>query len=295
MTRVLARWPIFLTLEPVRSTLGGVPGQASPLFRPHRPPDRRERILEAACRAIARDGSRRVRLQDIAAEAGVSKALLHYYAESREQLLADTFEFGDERARQRVKQEIAGGGTGSERLRKLLHLYFADETEVREDWMIWSEFSASAVFDPGLSSKMRRAFTDWSAWLDQIVREGMKDGSITSDRPPAEIVGDLTALVDGLGLQLVRGLMSADQARQALDRMMVRSGLTAAGPDDGAGDVAAADETSELTAIEGSLRATLRRLERLRASGRPAPRPREGRARRRPGTAGGGNNAPAAG
>jgi AcrR family transcriptional regulator len=270
-----------------------VPGQASPLFRPHRPPDRRERILEAACRAIARDGSRRVRLQDIAAEAGVSKALLHYYAESREQLLADTFEFGDERARQRVKQEIAGGGTGSERLRKLLHLYFGDETEVREDWMIWSEFSASAVFDPGLSSKMHRAFADWSAWLEQIVREGIQDGSIMSDRPPGEIVGDLTALVDGLGLQLVRGLMSADQARQTLDRMMVRSGLMAASPDDGAGGVAVADETSELTAIEGSLRATLRRLERLRASDRPAPRPRGGGARRRPRTAGGGKSAPA--
>jgi AcrR family transcriptional regulator len=283
-----------LTLGPIKPRLGGVPGQASPLFRPQRPPDRRERILEAACRAIARDGSRRVRLQDIAAEAGVSKALLHYYAESREQLLADTFEFGDERARQRVKQEIAGGGTGSERLRKLLHLYFTDETEVREDWMIWSEFSASAVFDPGLGSKMRRAFADWSAWLEQIVREGVQDGSIMSDRPPSEIVGDLTALVDGLGLQLVRGLMSADQARQTLDRMMVRSGLTAASPDDGAGDVATADETSELAAIEGSLRATLRRLERLRASDRQAPRPRESGTRRRPSTAGGRKDAPAA-
>jgi len=117
-----------------------VAGQASPLYRVSRRPDTRERILEAACRAIARDGSRRVRLQDIAEEAGVSKALLHYYADSREQLLADAFEYGDERARLRVRQEIAGGGTGSERLRSLLHLYFADETEVREDWMIWSEF-----------------------------------------------------------------------------------------------------------------------------------------------------------
>jgi AcrR family transcriptional regulator len=256
-----------------------VPGQASPLLRARRPPDRRERILEAACRAIARDGSRRVRLQDIAAEAGVSKALLHYYSDSREQLLADAFEFGDERARQRVKQEIAGGGTGSERLRKLLHLYFADETEVREDWMIWSEFSASAVFDPALSSRMRRAFADWSAWLEQIVGEGVRDGSIVSDRPPSEIVGDLTALVDGLGLQLVRGLMSADQARQTLDRMMTRSGLMAAS--DGADATAAADEASELLAIEALLRATLRRLERLRAKDKRALQPSGGGGRKR--------------
>jgi AcrR family transcriptional regulator len=253
-----------------------VPGQASPLFRAHRPPDTRERILEAACRAIARDGSRRVRLQDIAAEAGVSKALLHYYSDSREQLLADAFEFGDERARQRVKQEIAGGGTGSERLRKLLHLYFTDQTEVHEDWMIWSEFSASAIFDPALSSKMRRAFADWSTWLEHIVREGVRDGSIVLDRPLREIVGDLTALVDGLGLQLVRGLMSADQAKQTLDRMMARSGLMVDSPGDRADDVTAADGTSELEAIEGLLKSSLRRLERLRAGDGRAPQARGG-------------------
>ena len=263
-----------------------MPGQASPLFRARRPPDRRERILEAACRAIARDGSRRVRLQDIAAEAGVSKALLHYYSDSREQLLADAFEFGDERARLRVKQEIAGGGSGSERLRKLLHLYFSDETEVHEDWMIWSEFSASAVFDPSLSSKMRRAFADWSAWLEQLVREGVRDGSIVSDSPPGEIVEDLTALVDGLGLQLVRGLMSADQARQALDRMMSRSGLMVDSPGDRADDVTAADGTSELEAIEGLLRSSLRRLERLRTGDGPAAQPRGGSDRKRARAAG---------
>ena len=254
-----------------------MPGQATPLFsREQRPPDRRERILEAACRAIARDGSRRVRLQDIAVEAGVSKALLHYYGESREQLLADTFEFGDERARKRVKQEIAGGGTGSERLRTLLHLYFADEKEVREDWMIWSEFSASAVFDAELGAKMRRAFADWSAWLQQIVREGIRDGSIISDMPAEEVVADLTALVDGLGLQLVRGLMSAEQARQALDRVMASFGLIPPGSGSSADDEPAGDRAGELTAIEELLRATLRRLERLRASMGPAPGPGDG-------------------
>jgi AcrR family transcriptional regulator len=242
--------------------LAVVSGSASPLLPSHRPPDRRERILEAACRAIARDGSRRVRLQDIAADAGVSKALLHYYADSREQLLADAFEYGDERARQRVRQEIAGGGTGAERLRTLLQGYFTGETEVREDWMIWSEFSASAVFDPGLSARMRRAFADWSVWLAQIIRDGQRDGSIASERPPDETVAALTALVDGLGLQLVRGLMTADQARQALDRMLASLGLMAADADEASG--AAADEAGELTAIEGQLRSALRRLQRLR-------------------------------
>jgi AcrR family transcriptional regulator len=234
--------------------------------REQRPPDRRERILEAACRAIARDGSRRVRLQDIAAEAGVSKALLHYYADSREQLLADTFEFGDERARQRVKQEISSRGSGSERLRTLLHLYFVDDQEVREDWMLWSEFSASAVFDESLRSKMRRAFADWSTWLEETIGGGVQDGSIVLERPVEEVVADLTALVDGLGLQLVRGLMSAEGARQALDRAMVRLGLAVPVPGEGADDGPVDDKPGQLMAIEGQLRGALRLVERLRAS-----------------------------
>ena len=42
-------------------------------------PDRKHTILDAACRVIAQAGAARLRVADVAREAGVSTALVHYY------------------------------------------------------------------------------------------------------------------------------------------------------------------------------------------------------------------------
>jgi len=48
--------------------------------------DRKHTILDAACVVIARDGAARLRVADVAAEAGVSTALVHYYFPARADL-----------------------------------------------------------------------------------------------------------------------------------------------------------------------------------------------------------------
>ena len=50
-------------------------------------PSTPDRILDSALRCIAREGAGAVALSDVAAEAGVSKALIHYHFHDRETLL----------------------------------------------------------------------------------------------------------------------------------------------------------------------------------------------------------------
>ena len=59
----------------------------TPARRPGRP-SAADRILDAATRRIARDGSAAVSVQDVADEAGVSKALVHYHFHDKDALLA---------------------------------------------------------------------------------------------------------------------------------------------------------------------------------------------------------------
>ncbi|MGA3354721.1 MAG: TetR/AcrR family transcriptional regulator [Acidimicrobiales bacterium] len=223
--------------------------------------DRRARILEAACRAIARQGSRRVRLQDIAAEGGVSKGLLHYYAQSREALLAEAYAFGDRRQRIRAQEEIAVIQDGADRLRHLLHLYFTKDARVWEDWLLWSEFSASAVFDTSLQPAMKNSFATWLSWLEELVIRGIQDGSIVSDQEPAVIALKLAALVDGLGLQMVRGLIDEQQARSTLGLALEDFGIAETQR------LAEASTAAEVQITLGQARQALRRLERLLVPG----------------------------
>ena len=53
--------------------------------------DTEQRILEAARRVFIRRGTAGARMQEIAAEAGVNQALLHYYFRSKERLSAAVF------------------------------------------------------------------------------------------------------------------------------------------------------------------------------------------------------------
>ena len=78
--------------------------------------DRVVAILEAACRVVVREGAHGLRMASVAEEAGVSKALVHYYFSTRQELLRSAFAFSESRLDQLVDDEIAGLQTGAERL-----------------------------------------------------------------------------------------------------------------------------------------------------------------------------------
>ena len=195
-------------------------------------------------------------MQDVAAEAGVSKGLLHYYAASREDLLAEAYEYSEERARKRAHAESIAARTGAERLRLLLRLYFEDDPEVQEDWALWSQFSSSAVFDQQLRLRMERSFSSWYDWIEGLVRTGIEDGSIVARRSPEAVALTLTALVDGLGLQRLRGLITGEQARSALDAGLADLGSPDLGAATATGGTAG-DALRDLQAIVGLARQAL--------------------------------------
>jgi AcrR family transcriptional regulator len=70
---------------------GARPRKAAP---PAKPTDREteQRILDAARAVFVRKGTAGARMQEIAAEAGVNQALLHYYFRSKERLSAAVFQ-----------------------------------------------------------------------------------------------------------------------------------------------------------------------------------------------------------
>ena len=62
-----------------------------------RPVERVDAILEAACRVVVREGAHGLRMASVAEEAGVSKALVHYYFATRQELLRNAFSRSEER------------------------------------------------------------------------------------------------------------------------------------------------------------------------------------------------------
>ena len=68
-----------------------MPDQTAPADRSHKDGDTERRILDAARRVFLRRGTAGARMQEIAEEAGVNQALLHYYFRSKDGLAAAVF------------------------------------------------------------------------------------------------------------------------------------------------------------------------------------------------------------
>ena len=163
-------------------------------------PDRRNLILDSAIGVIARTGVRGLRVEVVAAEAGVAVSLIYYYFGSRKGLVRATLDHANERA-----ANAAPSGVRATLLAEL------DEA-ARETSTVWGEIQASAVFDPGLRDQVKEATEAWVALVAQAI--AAEAPHISDTRAAAE---RLTALVDGLSSRWLSGALDRERARELLE------------------------------------------------------------------------------
>ena len=84
--------------------------------------DAEQRILDAAHRVFLRRGSAGARTQEIADEAGVNKALLHYYFRTKERLASAVFQRAASRLMPPVIAALASSATLEEKVRRVIEI-----------------------------------------------------------------------------------------------------------------------------------------------------------------------------
>lgn len=174
--------------------------------------DRKLEIMEATCRVIAREGTDGLRMGTVAAEAGVSSALIHYYFATRDDLLMQAFDHADAKADQAAEAALAGLEDPLDRLRRLLLIYSGGEDVFHEDWVLWVEMWRSAIFDRRLADSVRRSNATWIGQIAGMIEDARTQGSVAADLNVADAALRLAAVVDGLGLQILPGILSRERA-----------------------------------------------------------------------------------
>ncbi|MFF8513413.1 TetR/AcrR family transcriptional regulator [Streptomyces sp. NPDC015492] len=182
-------------------------------------------ILEAAARVIARRGIRGLRVEELAAEAGVSTALVYYYFKGRAGILRRTLEFISRRAERYTSDRDPDAPPPSprEELEGALLLELQDTPEVRENSAAWGELRASAVFDELLREDLARATLVWSQDVAVLLGQVRPMASASALAAAGE---RLTALLEGLSMRWLGGGVEIDHAR-ALLRGAVEAELAA--------------------------------------------------------------------
>jgi AcrR family transcriptional regulator len=159
-----------------------------------------EKILEAAERCIGQKGYQGATMQDIAEEAGVSKALVHYHFHSKEHLLLEV----QARAYRRVAEvvaELAASGTPSLRttfaaLDRVWEMLVAFRDQVPFSLELWSQ----ATRRPELQERLDRFNEEMVA----LIRHGLKTTAGAEERtlplPGYRLARMLFPLLSGLAL-----------------------------------------------------------------------------------------------
>ena len=173
-------------------------------------------ILESACRVVVREGAHGLRMASVAREAGVSKALVHYYFSTRQELLRSAFTFTESRWREAVSAELAALRTGRERVARVLLASIDVEPPFGDQRALWNEVWSSLRFDDELQPLVTESYRTWLAQIVELVEEGRADGSIPGSVDATQAGWRLAAVGDGLDSMLYLGLVDRESARELI-------------------------------------------------------------------------------
>ena len=174
------------------------------MARPSAVAERRHEILEATCEVVAERGFRDLRIADVAKIAGYSTGTVHYYFDSKEELLKEAFRFQYEQSRERRNAYARVEEDPVVRLRKLADGYLPTSVETIRSWRVWLELWVSALTDEGLRDINDYYYGDWRQAVLDAVTEGKTRGLLNVIDPVA-YADTFVGMLDGLAVQVLIG------------------------------------------------------------------------------------------
>ena len=140
----------------------------------------RGRILDAALSEFAANGLAGARTEQIAAAAGVNKALIYYYFESKEKLYSAALEMVSARVRDRSMAVFLREASPGERLLRAVLDHFDRILTQREfQSLMQQEMMRLHKGEEGeLPILVKRVFAPLQAMFQSLVREGISSGEL---------------------------------------------------------------------------------------------------------------------
>jgi AcrR family transcriptional regulator len=165
-------------------------------------PVRREQIVRATIRCLAREGYTRLTMKKVAREAGVSQGILHYYFADKRAMLAATLEAVTRDLDHRVAAAQSRTGRDARaRLRALVRACLEVAVSRPEFWVVFVEFWGEMLHDRRLRDLNTAVYSRTRRLIGRLIAEGVRAGRfrpVDPRRASAVVLG----LIDGLSLQL---------------------------------------------------------------------------------------------
>jgi AcrR family transcriptional regulator len=160
-------------------------------------------IIKSAYRTMARRGSHRMSLQDVADDASVSKALLFYHFGTKDALLLAAMQWAVERTAERIRTQLESGGSPHDQMGALIDAIFIEPEANREFYLFYLDLIEHAGRAPsfvGLSPMLTEII---NGLYREVIANGVREG--VYQVPDIDVAArHMRALIEGTFLQWIQ-------------------------------------------------------------------------------------------
>jgi AcrR family transcriptional regulator len=174
--------------------------------------ERREQIIRAACEVVSEIGFKSLRVADVAKRAKTSTGTVHYYFDTKRELMHAAFEWNFTESLNRRRPLLESMADPRERLRAFVDSYLPRDTVTVTAWHVWAELWVEALHDPDLQELNESVYGEWRRIMAAIIRDGQDAGQFR-DGDPVLLANALIGMIDGLSLQVLLGSHSMNVER----------------------------------------------------------------------------------
>jgi len=161
---------------------------------------RRRELVLAAYQLIAESGLEELRTRDIAAKVGINISTLHYYFETKEDLIAAVVDHMTELFRT-LRAPLTPGASALEELRHafVTHMYRRRVEPSLE--LVVQEMMLRARRDEKVRARLELMLLGWNGYVESVIARGVRDGDFARDLDPEIAAAVVTAYAMGSNLQ----------------------------------------------------------------------------------------------
>ena len=178
--------------------------------------DRRGALVRAAYNQIAEHGFEGLRTREVAGEAGVNIATLHYYFPTKEKLIEGVVEH----AMDRFRTTLAPHGSPSDQLRNHLRSVKRLVQEEPHLGVVMGELALRSARDAGIARIMRETNEGWHRTVRGLLRRAVKEGNLRPEMDSDEVAAMVVATLRNLTLPVASTGARGDQALRQLERWL---------------------------------------------------------------------------
>ena len=174
-------------------------------------------LLEAAAITIAKKGLAQTSVQDIADAAGVSKGVVHYHFESKDDLVERAVLHACARMSERIRAEFQAEGTPIERMRRAIGELWRIRREGTPEIRVVMEAMTVGVHDDKLRKSLGKVLEGSRQEVVEVGFKALMEMGLKPRFSPDAIARLLLGALDGMALHHHFDPMPAEAEAQMLD------------------------------------------------------------------------------